>query len=445
MPIQVASPLTTSPLPDNMVDNMTVDQQIFVDFPDLEDIVSGSETDLLELSTSADLDVQPQSEPMVSTTSHSEVKVPKKRGPKKKKMTKERVAKLKVRRVKANTRERSRMHGLNGALDVLREHVPCYSKTQKLSKIETLRLASNYICSLAEILKSGVKPDPVTFAKSLAKGLSQNTMNLVAGCLQLNPRTLMPESQMNKYQNFGIYTPGGMQYPTSFSPTSFNNMTNMVQANLSHYGLPTGGFGTGLSGAFSPQSQAPITPHPMSSSSPTSQGMGMNQGDLYTSASASPLQGGASPEASMPQGTMTSTKCNYFMQQQQHQQQQQQHHHHQQHQQQHPQLLQQQTHHLHNQHQMNIGMPQMFSTPIKHESQHSRHDSFNDSGVDGLLEDFEVLSESGLGQHISGHMTVGIIQQNTHMGPTVPFCMWVKWLFVVSDGLQVITSISRCD
>lgn len=124
----------------------------------------------------------------------AEPKVPKKRGPKKKKMTKARLAKLRLRRVKANTRERNRMHGLNDALDVLRQHVPCYSKTQKLSKIETLRLASNYISALADILKTGIRPDGVTFAKALSKGLSQNTMNLVAGCLQLNPRTLLPES-----------------------------------------------------------------------------------------------------------------------------------------------------------------------------------------------------------------------------------------------------------
>jgi neurogenic differentiation factor 1 len=129
-----------------------------------------------------------------SKTESEEPKVPKKRGPKKKKMTKARLLRLRVRRVKANTRERNRMHGLNDALDILRKHVPCYSKTQKLSKIETLRLACNYIGALANILKTGIRPDGVTFAKALSKGLSQNTMNLVAGCLQLNPRTLLPES-----------------------------------------------------------------------------------------------------------------------------------------------------------------------------------------------------------------------------------------------------------
>uniref|UniRef100_A0A8I3NVF4 Neuronal differentiation 1 n=2 Tax=Canis lupus familiaris TaxID=9615 RepID=A0A8I3NVF4_CANLF len=66
---------------------------------------------------------------------------PKRRGPKKKKMTKARLERFKLRRMKANARERNRMHGLNAALDNLRKVVPCYSKTQKLSKIETLRLS----------------------------------------------------------------------------------------------------------------------------------------------------------------------------------------------------------------------------------------------------------------------------------------------------------------
>ena len=156
------------------------------DFSELDECLTADDSEASQVSKT-------------STKKHTdsdpaEPKVPKKRGPKKKKMTKARLAKLRLRRVKANTRERNRMHGLNDALDVLRQHVPCYSKTQKLSKIETLRLASNYISALADILKTGIRPDGVSFAKALSKGLSQNTMNLVAGCLQLNPRTLLPES-----------------------------------------------------------------------------------------------------------------------------------------------------------------------------------------------------------------------------------------------------------
>lgn len=108
-------------------------------------------------------------------------------------MSKARLERFKLRRMKANARERNRMHGLNAALDNLRKVVPCYSKTQKLSKIETLRLAKNYIWALSEILRSGKSPDLVSFVQTLCKGLSQPTTNLVAGCLQLNPRTFLPE------------------------------------------------------------------------------------------------------------------------------------------------------------------------------------------------------------------------------------------------------------
>ncbi|XP_078280737.1 neurogenic differentiation factor 2-like isoform X2 [Rhinoraja longicauda] len=118
---------------------------------------------------------------------------PRKRGPKRRKMTKARVERFKQRRQKANTRERNRMHDLNSALDNLRKVVPCYSKTQKLSKIETLRLAKNYIWALSEILRSGKRPDLLSYVQTLCKGLSQPTTNLVAGCLQLNSRNFISE------------------------------------------------------------------------------------------------------------------------------------------------------------------------------------------------------------------------------------------------------------
>ncbi|XP_017562855.1 neurogenic differentiation factor 6-B [Pygocentrus nattereri] len=91
-----------------------------------------------------------------------------------------------ARRQEANARERTRMHGLNDALESLRRVVPCHSKTQKLSKIETLRLARNYIRALSETLRAGTRPDLLAFARTLCSGLSQPTTNLVAGCLQLN-------------------------------------------------------------------------------------------------------------------------------------------------------------------------------------------------------------------------------------------------------------------
>lgn len=123
-------------------------------------------------------------------SSHAEPKIPKKRGPKKKQMTPSRIARFKVRRIKANGRERERMKGLNEQLEVLRETIPCFSFAQKLSKIETLRLAKNYIQALTQMISSDQLPDNAQFAQLLCQGLSPNTMNLVAATLSLNPHAL---------------------------------------------------------------------------------------------------------------------------------------------------------------------------------------------------------------------------------------------------------------
>ncbi|NWH55770.1 NGN2 protein, partial [Geococcyx californianus] len=57
------------------------------------------------------------------------------------------------RRLKANNRERNRMHNLNAALDALREVLPTFPEDAKLTKIETLRFAHNYIWALTETLR----------------------------------------------------------------------------------------------------------------------------------------------------------------------------------------------------------------------------------------------------------------------------------------------------
>ncbi|KAJ8389039.1 hypothetical protein AAFF_G00124360 [Aldrovandia affinis] len=141
---------------------------------------------------------------------------PRRRGPRRKKMTKARIDRVKLRRVEANARERSRMHGLNHALDSLRKVVPCYSKTQKLSKIETLRLAKNYIWAMSEILSTGKRPDLLTFVQTLCKGLSQPTTNLVAGCLQLNARNFIADH--NGEAPFSCRSPYDAVYPPYHSP-----------------------------------------------------------------------------------------------------------------------------------------------------------------------------------------------------------------------------------
>ncbi|XP_036625488.1 neurogenin-3 [Trichosurus vulpecula] len=59
------------------------------------------------------------------------------------------------RRMKANDRERNRMHNLNSALDALRGVLPTFPDDAKLTKIETLRFAHNYIWALTETLRMG--------------------------------------------------------------------------------------------------------------------------------------------------------------------------------------------------------------------------------------------------------------------------------------------------
>ncbi|KAK2838630.1 hypothetical protein Q7C36_013444 [Tachysurus vachellii] len=59
----------------------------------------------------------------------------------------------KNRRLKANDRERNRMHNLNDALDALRSVLPAFPDDTKLTKIETLRFAHNYIWALSETIR----------------------------------------------------------------------------------------------------------------------------------------------------------------------------------------------------------------------------------------------------------------------------------------------------
>lgn len=110
---------------------------------------------------------------------------------------------LRQRRVQANARERSRMHGLNDALEHLRRHVPFHSQTQKLSKIETLRLARNYIEALTTILSTDRRPNQILFARKLCRGLSPSSVNFVASSFEVSPRLL-------------LQTPDGVETEESF-------------------------------------------------------------------------------------------------------------------------------------------------------------------------------------------------------------------------------------
>lgn len=59
-----------------------------------------------------------------------------------------------VQRQAANVRERKRMFSLNEAFDELRRKVPTFAYEKRLSRIETLRLATVYICFMTELLEN---------------------------------------------------------------------------------------------------------------------------------------------------------------------------------------------------------------------------------------------------------------------------------------------------
>ncbi|KAM8867544.1 neurogenic differentiation factor 4-like [Synchiropus picturatus] len=182
----------------------------------------------------------------------------KRRGPKRKRVTKARQERFRARRIKANARERSRMHGLNDALENLRSIMPCHSKTQKLSKIETLRLARNYICALSEALEGGVSTESRSFMETLCKGLSQPTTNLVAGCLQLGPPPSVVVRPDDRRGARGPQNPhgGGVRYSSPGLPTPpygnfdsahllhLRTMKGAVYENHSPSEYHTGGVGT---------------------------------------------------------------------------------------------------------------------------------------------------------------------------------------------------------
>ena len=57
-----------------------------------------------------------------------------------------------LRRIESNERERQRMHSLNDAFGELREVIPHVNIGRRLSKIETLTLAKNYIKALTNVI-----------------------------------------------------------------------------------------------------------------------------------------------------------------------------------------------------------------------------------------------------------------------------------------------------
>lgn len=104
----------------------------------------------------------------------------------KRKKRKSRLTGLSKQRQAANARERSRTHSVNSAFSTLRVLIPTEPSDRKLSKIETLRLATSYISHLGTLLVSGSQCMNKLDAKDDASvPVSPSTGRICTFCLSL--------------------------------------------------------------------------------------------------------------------------------------------------------------------------------------------------------------------------------------------------------------------
>nr|ALJ33553.1 neurogenin [Clytia hemisphaerica] len=66
-----------------------------------------------------------------------------------------------MKRLRANDRERRRVHLINCAMEELKEHVPGLKDKRKLTKLELLRAANHYIWILDEALRTNHSIDQI--------------------------------------------------------------------------------------------------------------------------------------------------------------------------------------------------------------------------------------------------------------------------------------------
>lgn len=100
------------------------------------------------------------------------------------------------RRLKASARERKRRHVLNNALELLRKKVPCIDQNpQKLSKIEVLRLAIDYISMLSYYLKNSQTAVTVCQPSTINSTVKTSTVSMdQAVALSPSPFYVQPKA-----------------------------------------------------------------------------------------------------------------------------------------------------------------------------------------------------------------------------------------------------------
>lgn len=129
----------------------------------------GAASDLEELESGSSESSSGRSLPGTGTQSKCKRKSPRPNGHNK-------------QRQAANARERDRTHSVNSAFSALRTLIPTEPADRKLSKIETLRLASSYISHLANMLLLQQQQQQPS-----GGNLAEETLLVRQPCLQYQP------------------------------------------------------------------------------------------------------------------------------------------------------------------------------------------------------------------------------------------------------------------
>ena len=156
----------------------------------------------------------------------------------------------KTRRTKANDRERNRMHSLNDALESLRCVLPSPQDDSKLTKIETLRFAYNYIWTLTQALEMADKnltPEAYLAQHAIQQSLNGGSKNTRAPQRASNA----PQSAPTQQNNLLVVAPQ-QQIPVS-SDVLYTGMSQQTQQPLQQTQVMCSSIDSGLSSPTTPE------------------------------------------------------------------------------------------------------------------------------------------------------------------------------------------------
>ncbi|KAK0179603.1 hypothetical protein PV327_005341 [Microctonus hyperodae] len=138
------------------------------------------------------------------------------------------------RRMKANDRERHRMHTLNDALERLRMALPTFPEDTKLTKIETLRFAHNYIWALSQTLGNSESGEITVNVGNVTVSISE-TGNMITSstgsCAVAAQKRLGPghntfpypqERFMPEWQEYDYYSDQSISPPVQYQTSCYD-------------------------------------------------------------------------------------------------------------------------------------------------------------------------------------------------------------------------------